>query len=209
MHLFTRSTRLAGGDVTGQLSWVGSITEEACNTTGLAIDAWATVMSPDANTIVWACWVEHLSEIEQAGDKLAASDAYLRAIAAGEAFTDGSTTDGLASVVHNPPTLDDAVPAYVTVATAVAAPGRLSDAVAAGVEIAEHATRLSGLNTMFLVNSTGAYGGCSWITGAADIDTVERGEGALMGDPAWLQLLDRVGTAFNADASQSIYRRIT
>ena len=46
------------------------------------------------------------------------------------------------------------------------------------------------------------------VTAAPDIDTVERGEAALMGDPEWLQLIDRVGTAYNDDAAQAMYRRI-
>ncbi len=29
-----------------------------------------------------------------------------------------------------------------------------------------------------------------------------------MGDPEWLKLIDRVGTAYNSDAAQAMYRRI-
>ena len=74
--------------------------------------------------------------------------------------------------------------------------------------IAEHATRVSGQNTLFMVNSTGPFGGCAWLTGSPDIDTVESGEDALMADPEWLKLIDRVGTAYNDDAAQALYRRI-
>jgi hypothetical protein len=68
---------------------------------------------------------------------------------------------------------------------------------------------VSGQSTMFAVNSTGPYGGCAWFTGSPDIDTVEAGEAALMGDPDWVKLIDRVGTAYNSDAAQALYRRIS
>jgi hypothetical protein len=136
-----------------------------------------------------------------------ASPEYLESVAAGETFGEGPVADSLAMLVHGE--VDpDATTSYVFVARAVAAPGRLSDAITSGIEIADHATRVSGQTTLFVVNSTGAYGGCAWLTASPDIDTAERTEAALMGDPEWLKLIDRVGTAYNNDAAQAMYRRI-
>jgi hypothetical protein len=64
------------------------------------------------------------------------------------------------------------------------------------------------LATMFVADGTGAFGGCRWISGHLDIHSVEQAEGALMADPSWVALIDRIGTAFENDASQSIYRRL-
>jgi hypothetical protein len=208
MYLFTRTIRMGGGDPAGAMGWSASITEQVRSITGFGVDAWASVMSPDAGTVVWSIWVEHLSEIEQGGDKLAASGDYLASVKTGQEFIDGPVVDGLSTLVHGAPDLSGDPPNYVTAAQAVAAPGRLSDAITSGIEIADHAAKLTGLPTMFVVNSTGAYGGCAWLTGCPDVDAVEHGEAALMGDPEWLKLIDRVGTAYNPDASQAIYRRI-
>ena len=207
MYLFTRSRRIGSPDLVGAMSWVVATTEQVRTITGHQVDAWGTVMSPDAGTIVWSLWAEHLSDIEQAADKLAAAPEYLEAVKQGDAFFEGPVVDGLSSLVHGAPDPEAEIN-YVSVATAVAAPGHLSDAITGGVEIAEHATRTSGQNTMFLVNATGPYGGCGWITGSPDISTVEAGETALMADPGWLKLIDRAGTAYNADAAQTMYRRI-
>lgn len=207
MYLFTRSRRMGPGDLAGALAWTVGVTEQVRTITGRQVDAWGSVLSPDTGTVVWSVWAEHLSELEEANDKLMASPEYLESVAAGEAFGEGPVADSLATLVHGQ--MDpDTSPAYVTVASAVAAPGHLSDAITSGIEIADHATRVSGQTTLFVVNSTGPYGGCAWLTGAPDIDTVERGEAALMGDPEWLKLIDRVGTAYNNDAAQAIYRRI-
>ncbi len=208
MYLFTRSRRMRAADPAGAMGWTIGVTELVRSITGRPIDAWASVLSPDTGLVVWSMWVEHLSEIEQAADKLAASAEYLDSVKAGDQFGEGPVVDGLAALVHGELDLAAGPPSYVTVANAVAAPGHLSDAIAGGIEIAQHATRVSGQNTIFMVNSTGPYGGCAWITGSPDIDTVETGEGALMADPEWLKLIDRVGTAYNNDAAQAVYRRI-
>jgi hypothetical protein len=207
MYLFTRSRRVGSPDVVGAMGWVVSVSEQVRTITGQQIDAWGTVMSPDAGTVVWSMWAEHLADIEQAADKLTASSEYAAALKQGDGFFEGPVTDGLASLVHGAPDPGAEIN-YVTVASAVAAPGHLSDAITGGIEIAEHATRVAGQNTMFLVGATGPYGGCAWITGSPDVGVVEAGESALMGDPEWLKLIDRVGTSYNADAAQAMYRHI-
>jgi hypothetical protein len=95
------------------------------------------------------------------------------------------------------------------VAQAVAANGTLQAAIDGGVEIAEAATRITGHPTMFIVGSTGPYGRNAWTTGTADIGEVERAESALMADPGWIHLIDRVGPAYQPGASQSIYRHVS
>lgn len=198
---------MGAGDFAGALAWSVGVTEQVRTITGRQVDAWGSVLSPDAGLVVWSMWAEHLSELEQASDKLMASPEYLDAVATGETYGEGPVVDSLAMLVHGE--VDpDATANYVTVASAVAAPGHLGDAITAGIEIADHATRVSGQSTLFVVNSTGAYGGCAWLTAAPDIDTVEQGEGALMSDPTWVQLIDRVGTSYNSDAAQSMYRRL-
>jgi hypothetical protein len=208
MYLFTRSRRMRANDPGGAIAWTIGITEQVRSITGHEVNAWGSVLSPDAGLIVWSMWAEHLSDLEQASDKLMASSEFLDAVKAGEAFGEAPQVDGLAMLVHGEPDLAAGPPAYVAVASAVAAPGHLGEAIAAGIEIADHATRVSGQSTMFAVNSTGPYGGCAWFTGSPDIDTVEAGEAALMGDPDWVKLIDRVGTAYNSDAAQALYRRI-
>jgi hypothetical protein len=208
MYLFTRSRHARVGDPGGALAWTVETTELVRNVTGHQVDAWTTVLSPDAGLVVWSMWAEHLVDIEQAGDKLMASSEYLDAVKAGDAVFEGPLVDGLASLVHGDIDLAGEPPNYVAVVTAAAVPGHLGDAISGGIEIADHATRVSGLNTLFTIESTGPYGGCAWITASPDIDTIEAADAALMGDADWLKLIDRAGTAYNADAAQAIYRRI-
>jgi hypothetical protein len=52
--------------------------------------------------------------------------------------------------------------------------------------------------TMFLVDTTGPYGGCRWTTGFADIGELEWAESALMADESRVALIDRVGSSYAA-----------
>ena len=77
MYLFTRSGRFAPGSSREVVSYVGEVTEKVRQETGLSVDAWSSMFSPDLGTVVWAVFVEDLAVLEQANDKLATSDSYI------------------------------------------------------------------------------------------------------------------------------------
>lgn len=208
MYLFTRSGRFGPASVGEAMTFVSAITDKVHQESGLDVHSWAATLSPELGTVVWACFVDSLEELETAQDKLAVSDPFIALADSGAKFFTGPLEDGLAQVVSGNMDRSAPLPSYVTVARATATNGRLSDAMAAGVEIAEAATRITGVATGFLVDATGPYGGCRWNSGHADIASVERAEAALMADESWLQLIDRVGTCFQAGVTQSMYRRV-
>ena len=192
MYLFTRAGRLAPGAFREGAAFVAAITEKVNQDTGLDVHTWAASMSPELGTVVWANFVESLEELEAAQDKLNVSDQFIE----------------LAEKVTGARDPSAPLPSYVGVARAIAANGHVSEAMAAGVEIAEASTRITGIPTMFLADVTGDYGGCRWNTGYADIGGMERAEAALVADESWLKLIDRIGPAFQEGATQSIYRRL-
>ena len=208
MYLFTRAGRFAPGSMRDAMSFVGSITEKVQQETGLEVHAWAATLSPELGTTVWATFVEDLQELEQAEDKLAVSDAFAELADKGATLFSGPLTDGLASIVYGSRDPSAPLPAYVTAARAVAANGALQAALEHGVEIAETATRITGAQTMFMVDASGLFGACRWTTGFPDITSLERAEQQLQQDPSWLALIDRVGPSYTQGAVQSIYRRI-
>jgi hypothetical protein len=208
MYLFTRSRQAEPGEFTKALEFTVEITATVRKITGREVDAWTAVMSPEVGTIVWSMWAEHLVEIEAAADKLASDSGYMKAVEKADDYFDGPVVDGLASLLHGAPDPDAAPPNYVAVVAAEAANGRMSDAITGGIEVAEFATRVSGQNTMFTLNATGPYGGVAWITGNPDIESLEAGEAALMADPGWLDLVNRVGTAYGPNVTSTFYRRL-
>lgn len=209
MYLFTRAGRFGNGSVREAMAFVGEVTEKVHQETGLDVHAFAASMSPQLGTTVWAAFVDSLEELEAATDKLAVSDQFLDLAERGSKLFAGPLTDGLAQLVHGePPDRSGPMPSYVTSARAIAANGALRAALTDGVELAETATRITGIQTRFLVDVTGAYGGCRWTSGFADVAEMQRSEAALMADETWLALIDRAGASYAPGATQSIYRRI-
>lgn len=208
MYLFTRAGRFGPGSIRKAMGFVTSITERVRQETGLDVHVWTSTMSPDLGTTVWATFVESLDQLEAANDKLGMSDSYLDLVEQGGRVFAGPLSDGLAQVVSGERDPSAPLPAYITSARATAANGQLSAALSNGVELAEAATRITGVTTMFLVDVTGPYGGCRWTSGFADIGELERAESALMADHSWQALVDRVGPSYSEDARQAIYRRM-
>jgi hypothetical protein len=194
--------------ITKATGWVGEITEMGRKVSGMQIDAWSAVLSPELGTVVWSMWGESIAQIQNVGDQLAADSGWLKQVEKGADYFDGPATDGLATLVHGELNLDDNSFEYVGVATASLYTGHLQAGVAAGIEIADHVTKVSGDNTLFVVNTTGLFGGVAWITPNADAAALDAGENALMASAEWLPLLDRVGSAFNPGAAQAIFRRL-
>lgn len=208
MYLFTRAGRFGPGSVGEGMTFVTLITEKVHQETGLDIHSWGASMSPELGTVVWASFVESLEQIEAAQDKLAVSDSFIALAESGAKLFIEPLRDSVAQVVVGSFDPTAPLPSYVTVARATATNGKLSEALAAGEEIAETATRITGVPTSFLVEATGPFGGCRWNSGYPDIASLERAEASLMADATWLKLIDRVGPCFQDGASQSIYRRI-
>lgn len=208
MYLFTRSGRFGPGSIREAMAFTVEVTERVRQETSLDLHTWQVTMSPELGAITWAAFVESLEDLEAAQDKLAVSDQFTDLAEKGGGLFAGPLTDGLASVVHGQRDPDAPLPSYVSSARGTAANGRFGDALSGGIEIAEASTRITGIPTMFLVDSTGAYGGCRWTSGFADIAELERAESALAADESFVALIDRVGTAYQNGVTQTIYRRI-
>jgi hypothetical protein len=208
MYLFTRSRRVHTGKFAKAMESVVETTEHARKITGRQIDAWSAVMSPEIGTIVWSLWAESMAEIIAAGDALVADSGFMKLVEKDDDHFEGPFIDGIANLVHGEVDITDTSFEYVGVATATLVNAHLQEGVAAGIEIADHVTKVTGDNTLFMVNTTGIFGGVAWVTPTADAVALDAGEAALTADGEWLALLDRVGGAFQPGAAQAIYRRI-
>ena len=209
MYLFTRAGRFAPGRNREVTAFVGAMTEKVRQESGLDVHAWASQMSPDLGTIVWAAFVDDLARLLEVGDKLTVSDAVRDLFESGGHLLSGPLSDRLSQVLAGEPDPSEPLPSYVVTAMGAAANGHVAAAMAGGVEVAEAATRITGARTAFMSGVTGAYGGCMWSTGFPDIGALERAEGALAADEGWLELIDRVGPAYAQGVRQGIYRRLT
>jgi hypothetical protein len=207
MFLFSRSTRLADND---GLTWAVGMTEHAKRVSGLDIELWGQVWSPELGRIAWTTFVPDLATLAAAGDKMNADAAMTAEGAKGAALITGGMDDALYNIIHGE--LDPNAPQaeYVTTVAAVCASGGLTKAMTTGVEIAQRAEKITGAPTMFVANMTGVYGGVGWFTGFANVEALEAAQEAMAADAEWAKQVDKAGSAFASEpgvTTQLIHRR--
>ncbi len=207
MYLFGRSTVIANNE---GLAWAVGITEHAKRASGLEIELWGQVWSPEFGRITWTSFVPDLTTLAAAGDAMNADAAMTAEAAKGGALTTGGMDDALYSIVHGE--VDPSAPQaeYVSSTSAVCANGKLTEGMTTGVEIAQQAEKVTGVPTMFVANVTGVYGGVGWFSGFPDAAALEAAQQAMAADIHWSKQVDKAGSAYSGDPSATtslIYRR--
>lgn len=210
MFLFTRRSRLAGGNGMAGIEWATGVCAKVKEITGQEVQLWANVYSPGFGTISWTSWFADLASLESVADALSADASYQALANSAPSFTEGGFDDGLLQPIHGAPDPERPIQ-YVIGVQAVAAAGNAERAIAAGVDIAQHSESTTGVPTMFLRSLSGPYGAVGWLTGYESIAAVQAASEALEADPAWLKLIDSTEGCFVADAAitqQTLYRKL-
>jgi len=211
MYLFLRNGRVAPGNDRAAMEWAVGITEQVNQITGLGVGLYASVFSPEAGTLSWGSFVPDLAALEAAGDKLQADDSFQDNVAKGVKLGMSALDDSLLQVLYGEP--DPAATVnYVSAVQSVCANGNFARGVEVGIEIAKRADAAAGTSTLFVLASTGVYGGVGWLTGYPDIQSLEASEQAINGDSDFVAYVDKeAGSAYVPDAAatqQRIWRRI-
>ena len=208
MYLFTRQTRLMPEHAIDGMEWAVEITEKVNQITALNVGVWTPFASPGIATVSFGAAVESLTDLEDAQAKTLADPIFQDLVKRGAQLTSGGLDDRVGQFIVGG-TDDGSNPSYVAVVQSQITNGRFGSGVAAGVEIAQRATELSGMTTSFLLSSTGTYGGVVWITGAASLRELEEGEAKTNANPDFVALVDRVADNFvDGITTQSIWRRV-
>ena len=208
MYLFTRQTRLAPDHAIDGMEWAVTVAEKVNQITSLNVGVWTPFVSPGLATLSFGAAVESLTDLEDAQAKTQVDSTFLDLAKQGAQITVGGLDDQVAQFIVGG-TPDGSNPSYVAVVQSQLANGKFASGVAAGVEIAQRATELSGITTSFLLSSTGTYGGVAWISGADTLKQLEEGEGATNSNPDFVALVDRVANNFlDGITTQAIWRRV-
>jgi hypothetical protein len=207
MYLFGRSTVLADND---GLAWAVGVTEHAKRASGLEIELWGQIWSPEFGRVSWTTFVPDLESLAAAGDAMNADAGMNAETAKGRGFTNGGLDDALYNVLHGE--IDPSAPQaeYVSSTSAVCANGKLTEGMTTGVEIAQRAEKVSGVPTMFVANVTGVYGGVGWISGYPSAAALEAAQQAIASDTSWGKDIDKAASAYSSDPSATntlIFRR--
>ena len=209
-YLFSRSARLAPGNVPAAMAWAVKMTEKVNAISEAPVSLWSTVMSPELGRLTWTMVVDDLAVLLATDEKLMADSGYHDLSAEGAEFNSGSgVDDGLVRYVHADRDGVDTA-RYATLVRAVLAPGGSVKGIELGVEIAQRAKAITGRPTSFGVSQTGTYGEVGWIALYESIDQVQAASEALAADTAFAKMLDeKAAKAYlPGHATQSISRKI-
>ena len=212
MYLFSRRARLANGHFRESSAWAVSITEKVNQITELNVGLWTSVFSPGLGELVWASFVEDLEVLETAEAKLLGDDGYVALIDQGAAFADGNgADDSLSQLVHGDIDPNRQI-SYVTVVESTAAAGNLARRNGAGRGDRAAPSKVTGVPTAFLADTTGNYGGVRWITGHETVQQLQAAGDALGADQSFTTFVDKEVAGVYLDApgvtTQRIARRI-
>jgi hypothetical protein len=210
MYLFTRRTRLVGGNGTAGMEWATAITKKVADVTGHEIQLWSNIYSPASGTISWTGWFADLAALEKVGDTLNADASMTKLADQGAKYTDGSLDDSVFQPIYGSPDPNAEVQ-YVGGVTAVAAAGNIERAMGMGVEIAQKVEAVTGDKCIFAQSLSGPYGGVGWLTAYRDIGAIESAGTAMSADASFLKLVDSSAGCFVEDSSitqQTFYRRL-
>jgi hypothetical protein len=208
MYLFSRSRHLNSASARQSIAAAIEGAGLVYNITGMELSVWTTIASPDVGLISWSAMFDHLDDLATANQKLGESAEWGDWIENNDTLYEGPSEDSLIQLVHGTPDPERTVN-FVSVTTAVCANGKLGAGIAAGIELAEAATKITDTPIIFGVAQTGLYGRVVWFAGAESMRETEEAEAALLGDPSWVQLVDQHGSSFQAGGESAWYQRLS
>jgi hypothetical protein len=211
MYLFSRRARLGNGHLRESAAWAVAMTEKVNQITELNVGLWTSVFSPGLGELVWAAFIEDLLTLETAEAKLMGDDGYVELVDKGATFSDGSGADDIVSQLVSGDIDPNRQITYVSVVESTIAGGKLARGMELGVEIAQRASKVTGLPSAFLADTTGSYGGVRWITGYENVQQLQAANAALGADQSFTTFIDKqVGVYLEAPGvtTQRIARRI-
>ena len=210
MYLFSRSARLGAGNPEKQLEWVLRVTEKVNQISETPVNAWSSVFSPKAQTLVWTATVDDLLTLETIENKLISDSGYVSLVEEGAAHASGDPIDdGLLQFVFADEAAAEIDATYATTVQATLAPGGMARGMELGVETAQRAGKISGCPTSFCSSLTGTYGSVEWISVYTSIEQLQRGQEAIAADAEFAQMVDKeLSKVYLPGAVQLAWRKI-
>jgi hypothetical protein len=209
MFQFARVLTLQG-DTRETMPWALEVTAHVNAKTGLDVSLWGSVFGYPVGTIAWSTMVEGRAQLSGEMAQLATDNAYLDLALKAQQWVTGPAEDNFRSVVHGGPgDTPPAVGAVASVTEALAATGKMPEAVAWAVDMAQHASNVTGTAVSLLVNAYGDFGGMAFISTVADMGVADAAGDAVQSDSDYITKIGASSGLFvDGSAHQSLLRRI-
>jgi hypothetical protein len=196
MQLFTRRVSLIGPPA-DTLAYATEMRALASDLAGREISLWAASFGAPLGTMTYTMRVEGLADMQAVSAKVLGDNTYLQKVAKGQEYSGGPAEDALFQPLFGE--LPEGSPPIGSVALATSARianGAYEEAIAWGIDMAQHATAVTGVPTMFLMESYGGFGSVGWIGVNADAAQADAAGNALNADADYLKKLGAVRDLF-------------
>jgi hypothetical protein len=175
-------------------------------TTGLTASTWRPVFSPGTGTVIWTARVEHLDDLDAAYQKWSADTASLDWLEENDHLWQGPSNDAVSQVIYGTPPAEPGP--IVSVVQSQWTPGKASEALRRGAEVAELYSSLTGAPAMFLSAVTGQFAGVLWMTTFASIGASAEADATAAADERWMSMLDEASGCFEPGATSILLQRL-
>lgn len=211
-YLFTRSDRLAPGNLLTSTAWSVKLTEKVNAISEFPVVLWSSVLSPASGTLAWTAIVEDLDQLAALDAKLLADSGYLSLVEEGARYTsEAGADDAIVRLLSADPDAVTRETRYAATVRSVLAPSTVTCGIELGVEIARRATKATGRPTSFGVEQTGACGGVRWMTLYETVDQVQAAAEALAADADFARFVeDEASDVYlTGRSTRAIFSRVT
>ena len=191
--------------------WAMEITETVNRKTDLDTSLWQGMFGGPLGSMVWSTLVENLTVLEAAFDTLGGDQAFLDLQSKARDWVHTPGEDTLLRMVHVTGGEYDrpGVGAYAEVTTAVPAEGKLAEAGAWAVEIADLHASLTEQSVLVCTSAYGDFGQMAWLGVSESAAAIDAGAEAIAKDEDYTAKLDAGGGLFQeGSATRALARRI-
>jgi hypothetical protein len=211
MYIFTRSARVAPGNLRDSMAWALSVTEKVNQISEARFNLWTRFNSPGVGTLSWAATIEDLDVLEATDAKLMADDSYHSLVQQGaKHLSADALNDGLIRLIVADADASATETHFVSVNQAVLAPGHSVRGIEVGIEIAQRAKKTVGRPVSFGASATGEYGTVDWIGYYDSVQQLQRAQETLAADADFAKYLDKEASQVYLPngSSATWYRRV-
>lgn len=209
MYQFARVVTLQG-DPRETMPWATDITAHVNATTNLDVSLWGSVFGFPTGTLAWSTIVEGRAQLGAEMAKLPADNAYLDLALKAQDWSTGPAEDIFRRIVHGGPGDEPpAVGAVASVTQAVATTGKMPEALAWAIDMADHAASVSGVTVSVGVNAYNDFGGLAFLSLQPDMAAADAAADAVQGDAGYIERIGRsAGLFVDGSAQQSLLQRV-
>ncbi|MEK7425201.1 MAG: hypothetical protein AAB131_15325 [Actinomycetota bacterium] len=197
MLLFSRTLNLRGPQAE-TLAWASEVTAHVNAKSGLDVSCWLGLYGVPLGSVGWSAMVESHAHFAEEAAGLIADTEYQALVNRAADWVTGPGQDSMRTLVSGgrgdggPPAVGSV--AYIT--TAVTALGKVGEAMAWSVEMAEYASGLTGSTVSFYTDLYGTFGSVSWISVLDDMTAVDKSQSISNNDQGYMQRVSAAGDLF-------------